>query len=979
MEENLTYKLINGDKIVKIPSNFHLFADINPDIINILISKGEYEIKSCVDNNVLESFVNHLLTGQPPVFLLSDIIQYASLSYEFDWMKDLICLYLKHKPSNEINEMIRNRGLKRKNIALRKLTFKGQLDGYHQIISTLFKHEKIGKLINDKTKEKLFSSCIGNNQDLVEFNCLKTVILNGLHFKLTEKEAILIKVEDKLNQRKFIPTSIQYENKEYQITKIYKDSFSSCGPLETVDFPENSELRLFGEGSFSRSIIMKISIPPKVAMIGKESFFHCQRLQKVEFANNSELETIGQSAFSMTPIESICIPSKVKRICKDAFFSCKNLKKIEFESDSELQVIEKSILAYCPIESISIPSNIIKLDKSWCTCVNSLIDIKIIQRDQKNIDFYDNKFLIGKSNLENEKFDVLLFARRDIINATIPSFIKIIKPLAFNNCAQLKKVVFSNDSEIEFIESSAFSNSSLESISFPSNLKHIGSYSFYDCKKLKEVKFSKDSKLYSIGTCAFANSSLEEIQIPHVVIINFSAFNHCSNLKKVSVYSGLTFIGNSIFNQSPTKEFCIPSCVHDIDSQWWGGANELNSIQIIECEQKNLIFYDNKFLIGKINAGSENFDLLHFVRRDIEEVTIPSFIKKIDKLAFGNLRKLKKVDFSENSETQIICGNAFERSSIESISFPKNLKTIANYAFLSCDHLKSIEFPKNSQLESIGTYAFGFTSIEEVYLPKSLKIIGQNCFSDCYKIKKISFEKNSELKKIEKFAFCRSSLENLSIPSSVEILNDDWCYKTDNLINIQIIECSQKNIFYYDDKFILGKSDLKSEIFDVLLFARRNIKVVSIPSFIRRIGHYAFENAKKIDAVDFDDNSELESLEFSFGNSSIKSIKIPSSCKKIGKYSFYECEKLKNVTFSNNSQLKSIDQYAFFGSLISSIVIPSSVSEIESSAFRDCVGMLIIEFEKNCKVKPLDRSVFPNSKSLIIMVNANEKNIFRIK
>ena len=73
----------------------------------------------------------------------------------------------------------------------------------------------------------------------------------------------------------------------------------------------------------------------------------------------------------------------------------------------------------------------------------------------------------------------------------------------------------------------------------------------------------------------------------------------------------------------------------------------------------------------------------------------------------------------------------------------------------------------------------------------------------------------------------------------------------------------ENNFFtYYDDQFILGKTDPKSDEFDVLLFARRDIKVANIPSFIKRIGPCAFGKCRKLEEVNFFPDSELEKNKF---------------------------------------------------------------------------------------------------------------------
>ena len=79
--------------------------------------------------------------------------------------------------------------------------------------------------------------------------------------------------------------------------------------------------------------------------------------------------------------------------------------------------------------------------------------------------YFDDKYLLGKSSPESDAFDVLLFARRDIEFAYIPSFIKRIGPYSFEKCKSLNIVEISSDSKLEIIDKYAFCFSSVSSIS----------------------------------------------------------------------------------------------------------------------------------------------------------------------------------------------------------------------------------------------------------------------------------------------------------------------------------------------------------------------------------------------------------------------------------------------------------------------------------------------------------------------------------
>lgn len=71
-----------------------------------------------------------------------------------------------------------------------------------------------------------------------------------------------------------------------------------------------------------------------------------------------------------------------------------------------------------------------------------------------------------------------------------------------------------------------------------------------------------------------------------------------------------------------------------------------------------------------------------------------------------------------------------------------------------------------------------------------------------------------------------------------------------------------------DERLVIGKSDQKSDIYNVLLFAPRDITNVTIPSYIKRIATAAFSH------------------------SSIEKVFIPSQITEIHEKAFYNCHKL---------------------------------------------------------------------------------------
>ena len=72
------------------------------------------------------------------------------------------------------------------------------------------------------------------------------------------------------------------------------------------------------------------------------------------------------------------------------------------------------------------------------------------------------------------------------------------------------------------------------------------------------------------------------------------------------------------------------------------------------------------------------------------------------------------------------------------------------------------------------------------------------------------------------------------IPSSAEIQNCYFimCWNS-KLTNIQIVQYKNENVRYFDDSLLIGKSTQKKDNFDVLIVARKDIKIKTILSFIK--------------------------------------------------------------------------------------------------------------------------------------------------
>lgn len=124
------------------------------------------------------------------------------------------------------------------------------------------------------------------------------------------------------------------------------------------------------------------------------------------------------------------------------------------------------------------------------------------------------------------------------------------------------------------------------------------------------------------------------------------------------------------------------------------------------------------------------------------------------------------------------------------------------------------------------------------------------------------------------------------------------------LINI---DSNNPNFELYEYKLVIRKTSKENENFDVLHFSDRSIEKVTIPSFIKLIQSYTFENCKRIQKVEISSDSQLEIIcEFAFFGTLIEKFTITSNLEHISNLCFYKCSNLLTFEFSENSKLQTI-------------------------------------------------------------------------
>ena len=470
--------------------------------------------------------------------------------------------------------------------------------------------------------------------------------------------------------------------------------FKNCFMLKDVMFPERSSLRSIGASSFCNTSLKSIFIPSNVDDLKdgwcyKTCFLHnvviSQANKQYKNADENSQLIVGKNRntsncyenliFASRNVSQVTIPEYVKNIKPYAFDNCKDLKSIDISEDSNLKNIDTYSFYSSSIESIVIPSKFDFFKKDWFLGITKLNKI-IISPTNKYFKYTDEsqQLIVGKNNIDDESYDNLIFACRDIKYALIPNYVKRIKSYAFENCCQLNKVEFNENSELIIIEEFAFTKSTIVQIKIPKSVTEIGNSAFFKCEELQSFELLEGSKLQGISK---------------------NLFRECFNLKTVKIpeKSSLRFIDSFAFFNTSISTIFIPASVVKLNDMWNVAAKNLKDVDI---SQKNKCFKyadnDHQLIIGKKDQDSKYFEDLVFVSRNVKEVTIPRYVKHIRSHAFGHCSKLSRIDFECNSELRTIGKNAFYLNPIKKLSIPKHVNVIEDGTFSYLYNLEYIEF-----------------------------------------------------------------------------------------------------------------------------------------------------------------------------------------------------------------------------------------------------------------------------------------------
>ncbi|MCA1744218.1 MAG: leucine-rich repeat protein [Bacteroidales bacterium] len=333
------------------------------------------------------------------------------------------------------------------------------------------------------------------------------------------------------------------------------------------------------------------------------------------------------------------------------------------------------------------------------------------------------------------------------------------------------------------------------SITFPDGLRHIGQGAFgFNGLGLNTVEFP--NSLVFIGKYAFSNTGISSIALPTPTSPGFVFWINDDNQNTFGAGETVSYSGQSFRAK-------ILYTLKDED---------------VEMDEE-----------GIITACTYDFE------NGFKDIIIPDMLEGQSVLGIGDGG----------------WDGIFEDKGLTSVEFPEGLELIGNHAFDS-NNLSEVVLP--SGLKSIGTYAFSWNELDEISLPNSLVFIGSRAFGS-------------------------NNIENIVLPTPAAGEFEVWLtaggeiYTTGSTVSASsydsfsakiiytltdadvvveegvILSCSSDVVLTYfvipetlDGQTVIGIADGSVPVFykPEGVFLGREIKEVSLPATLERIGDFAF-------------------------------------------------------------------------------------------------------------------------------------------
>ncbi len=329
------------------------------------------------------------------------------------------------------------------------------------------------------------------------------------------------------------------------LTHIADSAFFSCLHLTTLTLPET--VKSIGTHSFMCCIeLTQFVVPGGVSKIPYAAFYKCRSMRSLSLP--SGITSIDREAFGRcSELKTIALPDDLESIGDSAFFFCTNLQALVLPP--KLKTIGDYAFRSCEsLTSVVVPPSVVSMGNlpfSNCNRLNRVDYASVEHMCGVSYQSYPPLFYAHHLYMGGREISALVIPKGVasiadlafegaswLASLSIPASVASISPTAFRGCSGLKRI--SVDAQNRIYDSRDHCNAIIETATHTLVLGHaVG-----DIPQSVKV----------IGQCAFAGSRRTSYAIPeHIARIEKQAFFGSPQLQKVTIPSGVSFVGEEAF------------------------------------------------------------------------------------------------------------------------------------------------------------------------------------------------------------------------------------------------------------------------------------------------------------------------------------------------------------------------------------------------------------------------------------------------
>ncbi|MCR5305380.1 MAG: leucine-rich repeat protein [Oscillospiraceae bacterium] len=779
------------------------------------------------------------------------------------------------------------------------------------------------------------------------------------------------------------------------LTNIGKYAFKNCNSLTEVTLVNG--LKTLGDEAFRECALLEtVSVPASVTSFGAYAFYECPKLQNVTLEDG--LNAIGQYAFSgCETLASITIPGSVQEVSARAFRYCQNLNTVILNEGTK--TISDAAFYNCDnLTEITIPASVTSVGQQAlgdCLRLESVTFLgtetaiydekKTIYNQNTTYFYYDGKIIGYEDSLAESyaaKYD-RTFETLPIIPPTPTSghcgsfanwaYDAALQELTISGTGWIDSYMSAGDTPwapyaeagkirsvvieegITVIGDRAFQNAHIRYIELPSTLTTIYEYALAgnDFRSL----YIPDSVTYMDSNIASDCKNLTNLHISeNLEYIQYGSFMGCTALKQVTLPKCVCMIGRSVFEgcSALTDVYVLnPDCVTEGSETSLGGMEgksvtlHANYISATKTFYKSHIYYFSFRQLDTEYCGE-------FIRWSYDD---RSWSKTLTLKGFGELFTFENY---WNTPWYSIA------SEVKNLVLPEGITHITSYAFYNFSNLKSVTVP--ASVQQIDDYAFAkCAALESVtFLGAETQIYDAEtaiCNSISNSSTHIFFTGTI-------FGQYNSGAHDYATSFNYKFQSMDGAFCGDNMVYTYDEDSKTLTITGSGEMTDFANSahapwnDFKSEIENIILTegitsvgntafeSMRNLKSITLPSTLKRIGNNSFNNVGLTEIILPDGLETIGTYAFMYTDSLTKLV-IPGTVTSFGTQpmsaAFSSAEDAANVLIIGEG-ITEIDGLGG-SSKVKTVYLPESCASIGENTFPYCYRLTDIYIpNKNCDI-----------------------------